>query len=56
MLKNKTAQLAIVCLYIRKRNARRWRDNFAAGLKNAQATHSQEICLERLRAAENRGS
>jgi hypothetical protein len=50
--KDKTAQSAIVCLYLRKRRARRYRDQFIEKIAGTNVTASEELNLAALRAAE----
>ena len=50
--KAKTSQRAIVCLYLRKRRARRYLDNFLRRTEGTTRTQSDELNLATLRAAE----
>ena len=50
--KDKTKQSAIVCLYLRKRRARRYRDHFIKRIEGTNVNRFQELNLATLRAAE----
>ena len=49
---DKTIQRAIVCLYLRKRRARKYRNNFISRLNGNALTKFDELNLATLRAAE----
>lgn len=51
--KDKTIQRAIICLYIRKRRARKSRDTFIRRLNGSPISKLHELQLATLRAAEN---
>jgi hypothetical protein len=53
MAKNKTIQRAIMCLYLRKRHARKHRDRFITRLNGKALSKFDELNLATLRAAEN---
>ena len=53
MSKEKSSQRAIICLYLRKRHARKYRERFVAKLHSRRLTKLDELCLATLRAAEN---
>jgi len=52
MNKDKIIQAAIVCLYLRKRRARHYRDKFIRSISAKAPNPNQEINLAALRAAE----
>ena len=53
MAKDKTIQRAIMCLYLRKRHARKYRDRFITRLNGRALTRFDELNLATLRAAKN---
>jgi len=53
MGKDKTIQRAIMCLCLRKRHARKYRNRFITRLNGRTLTRFDELNLATLRAAEN---